>query len=136
MLVILFRELDEYRKAEEKEDDPNRRYYSTYSNGISYFPRNRGIAVWTPRIQNGILHRREMSPMRYRRRKSLAIRQYRPTKEKAKKNTMTLKEYIASLVDFIKLHPDAGEMRVCDTYDDDPCDPEIIEGTLVLAEEF
>jgi hypothetical protein len=49
---------------------------------------------------------------------------------------MTLQEYIDSLIEFIKLHPDAKDMRVCDTYDDDPCDLEIIEGSVVLAEEF
>lgn len=134
MLVILFKEIDKYREAA-KQNDPYRRDYPTYSNGKHYFPRNRNSGVWTPRVQNGILHRQKVSPLRYRRRKSLGFRPYRPIREKAEKN-MTLKEYIESLTEFIKLHPDAENMRVCDTYDDDPCDPEIIEETLVLAEEF
>lgn len=134
MLVILFKELDIYREA--VKNDPNRRNYPTHSNGIHYFPRNHNSGVWTPRIQNGILHRQKVSPLRYRRRKSVALRPYRPIRETTEKDTMTLKEYIETLIEFVKLHPDAEEMRVCDTYDDDPCDPEIIEGTLVLAEEF
>jgi hypothetical protein len=136
LLLILIKEIDVYRRAVKEKDDTDRRDYPTYSNGIHYFPRNHNSGVWTPRVQNGILHRQKVSPLRYRRRKSVALRPYRPIRETTEKDKMTLREYINILTEFIKLHPDAEEMRVSDTYDDDPCDLEIIDNTVVLAEEF
>lgn len=136
IIVILFKEIDVYREAIKKYHDANTRNYPKDTDELAEFTRNNRIEMWTPCLQNNCKrHKPKVSPLRHKRRKSLGLRTQRSTRPEAQKD-MTLNQYIEFLQTYSNKHPKAGEMRVTDTYDDDPCEIEIVDGTVVLAEEF
>lgn len=131
IIAIKFSELDVYHEAVRRYYDPNPPEYIENSDGIR-IPRNYPVAVRSSRIQFRP-QQRKMRLMRFGIGIPVGFREVGEPRKEAQKN-MTLREYIESLEKFISANPEADQMKITDTYDDDPCELEIVDGTIVFAE--